>query len=247
MKKLIINCILTLVALSSADAQSPDGKEILLKIDQNLSSENRIFISSMIIHGRRSSQTVKMKTWTAGEKKSFTEYLFPVREQGTKMLKLENQLWIYSPGADRIIQIAGHMLRQSVMGSDLSYEDLMEDSKLTDRYNAKVTGTEIIDGRNCWVLDLKALVPEIAYQGMKLWVDQERNIPLREEMYAKSGTLLKRTELSNVELINRRWYPKRILFKDMLKEGMGTELIVEDIQFNVPIADYIFSKASLKK
>jgi hypothetical protein len=66
-------------------------------------------------------------------------------------------------------------------------------------------------------------------------------------MYAKSGTLLKRTELSNVELINRRWYPKRILFKDMLKEGMGTELIVEDIQFNVPIADYIFSKASLKK
>ena len=247
MNKLIIIFLLTLTALSSVNAQYPDGKEILLKIDQNLSSENRIFISSMIIHGRRSSQTVKMKTWTAGEKKSFTEYLFPVREQGTKMLKLEDQLWIYSPDADRIIQIAGHMLRQSVMGSDLSYEDLMEDSRLTDRYNAKVTGTEIVDGRTCWVVDLKAFVPEIAYQGMKIWVDQDRNIPLREEMYAKSGTLLKRTELSNVELINRRWYPKRILFKDMLKEGMGTELIVEEIQFNVPIADYIFSKASLKK
>ena len=247
MNKLIIIFLLILTAFSSVNAQYPDGKEILLKIDQNLSSENRIFISSMIIHGRRSSQTVKMKTWTAGEKKSFTEYLFPVREQGTKMLKLEDQLWIYSPDADRIIQIAGHMLRQSVMGSDLSYEDLMEDSRLTDRYNAKVTGTEIIDGRTCWVVDLEAFVPEIAYQGMKIWVDQDRNIPLREEMYAKSGTLLKRTELSNVELINRRWYPKRILFKDMLKEGMGTELIVEEIQFNVPIADYIFSKASLKK
>jgi outer membrane lipoprotein-sorting protein len=133
------------------------------------------------------------------------------------------------------------------MGSDLSYEDLMEDSRLTDRYKAEVTGTETVDGRTCWVVDLKAFVPEIAYQGMKLWVDQERNIPLREEMYAKSGTLLKRTELSNVELINKRWYPKKILFKDMLKEGMGTELIVEDIQFNVPIADHIFSKASLKK
>jgi outer membrane lipoprotein-sorting protein len=247
MKKLIFTFILTLTVLSSANAQYPGGKEILQKIDQNLSSENRIFISSMIIHGRRSSQTVKMKTWTAGEKKSFTEYLFPVREQGTKMLKLEDQLWIYAPDADRIIQIAGHMLRQSVMGSDLSYEDLMEDSRLTDRYKAEVTGTETVDGRTCWVVDLKAFVPEIAYQGMKLWVDQERNIPLREEMYAKSGTLLKRTELSNVELINKRWYPKKILFKDMLKEGMGTELIVEDIQFNVPIADHIFSKASLKK
>lgn len=247
MKKLIFTFILILTVLSSAHAQYPGGKEILQKIDQNLSSENRIFISSMIIHGRRSSQTVKMKTWTAGEKKSFTEYLFPVREQGTKMLKLEDQLWIYSPDADRIIQIAGHMLRQSVMGSDLSYEDLMEDSRLTDRYNAEVTGAETVDGRTCWVVDLKAFVPEIAYQGMKIWVDKERNIPLREEMYAKSGTLLKRIELSNIELINGRWYPKKMLFKDMLKEGMGTEFVVEDIQFNAPIPDYIFSKASLKK
>ncbi len=247
MKKLIFTFILILTGFSAVNAQYPDGKAILLKIDQNLSSENRIFLSSMIIHGRRSTHTVKMKTWTAGEKRSFTEYLFPAREQGTKMLKLEDQMWIYSPEADRIIQIAGHMLRQSVMGSDLSYEDLMEDSRLTDRYNAEVTGTETVDGRICWVVDLKAFVPEIAYQGMKIWVDQDRNIPLREEMYAKSGTLLKRTELSNVELINKRWYPKKILFKDMLKEGMGTELIVEDIQFNVPIADHIFSKASLKK
>jgi len=163
------------------------------------------------------------------------------------MLKLEDQLWIYSPDADRIIQIAGHMLRQSVMGSDLSYEDLMEDSRLTDRYNAKVTGTEIIDDRNCWVIQLTAFVPEIAYQGMKLWVDKDRFIPLREEMYAKSGTLLKRIELSDIELINGRWYPKKMLFKDMLKEGLGTEFVVEDIQFNAQIPDYIFSKASLKK
>ncbi len=43
MKKLIITFILILTALSSVNAQYPDGKEILLKIDQNLSSENRIF------------------------------------------------------------------------------------------------------------------------------------------------------------------------------------------------------------
>jgi len=95
--------------------------------------------------------------------------------------------------------------------------------------------------------DLEAFVPEIAYQGMKIWVDQDRNIPLREEMYAKSAHCLSGPSYQMFELINRRWYPKRILFKDMLKEGMGTELIVEEIQFNVPIADYIFSKASLKK
>jgi outer membrane lipoprotein-sorting protein len=244
MKKMMI---LFLIGFCTLQAQLPDGKKILDKIDQNLSSENRVFSSSMIIHGRRTTSTVRLKTWTAGQNKSFTEYLYPVREQGTKMLKLEEQLWIYSPSTDRIIQIAGHMLRQSVMGSDLSYEDLMEDNKLTDRYNAEVTGSEIVDGHNCWVIKLTAFVPEIAYQQQKLWVDQERNIPLREEMYAKSGTLLKKTELSDIQRINGRWYPKKIVFKDMLKEGMGTEFIIEDIEFNVQIDSYIFSKASLKK
>ncbi|HOW30273.1 MAG TPA: outer membrane lipoprotein-sorting protein [Bacteroidales bacterium] len=235
------------LSISSAYAQYPDGKEILKKIDQNLSSDNRIFTSKMIIHGRRTSRTIESKTWTAGEKKSFTEYLFPAREQGTKMLKLDDQLWIYSPSTDRTIQIAGHMLRQSVMGSDLSYEDLMEDNRLLNHYNAVVTGAENVAGRPCWVVKLTAFDPNMAYQGLKLWVDKERNIPLKEEMYAKSGTLLKRSELSNVENINGRWYPKKIVFKDMLKDGEGTEFIIGNIQFNAAIPEYVFSKANLKK
>lgn len=246
MKKILLVSV-AMILLAPLSGQYPDGKELLGKIDNNMASENRYYESSMIIHGRRTALTFRLRTWTAGETKSFTEYLFPVREQGTKMLKLDDQLWIYSPSADRIIQIAGHMLRQSVMGSDLSYEDLMEDSKLSDQYNAKVTGTEIVEGRNCWIVELKAFVPEIAYHGKKLWVDQERNIPLKEELFAKSGTLLKRTQLSDVRRIGERWYPGRILFKDMLKEGEGTELVIEKIQFNISVPDHIFSKASLKK
>jgi outer membrane lipoprotein-sorting protein len=244
MKTLLITL---LTGISAVYGQQPDAKEILRRIDRNMSSENRVFTSKMIIHGRRADRTVESKTWTAGDKKSYTEYLFPVRDQGTKMLKLEDQLWIYSPSTDRIIQIAGHMLRQSVMGSDLSYEDLMEDSKLIDHYNAELEGSEKIDDRLCWVLKLTAFDPEMAYQGRKLWVDQERNIPLREELFAKSGTLLKRTELSNVVNLHRRWFPMKVVFKDMLKEGNGTEFIIGDIQFDVSIPDYIFSKASLKK
>jgi len=238
---------IALFSFSAVMAQNPDGKEILRKIDQNMSSENRVFTSKMIIHGRRETRTIESKTWSSGEKKSFTEYLFPVREQGTKMLKLDNQLWIYSPTTDRIIQIAGHMLRQSVMGSDLSYEDLMEDNKLINHYNAEVTGSEKISDRMCWVVKLTAFDPEVAYQTKKMWVDRERFIPLKEEFFAKSGTLLKRTVLSDVVNLNGRWFPKKIVFKDMLKEGEGTEFIMENIQFNVIIPEYIFSKASLKK
>ncbi len=241
-----ILAILFLVT-TSAFAQNPDGKEILRRIDLNMASENRVFTSKMIIHGKRNTRTIESKSWTAGEKKSFTEYLYPEREKGTKMLKLDDQLWIYSPSTDRIIQIAGHMLRQSVMGSDLSYEDMMEDNKLSNHYNAAVTGTETIDNRSCWVLKLTAFDPEVAYQVRKMWVDRERNIPLKEELYAKSGTLLKRTLLSDVVNMSGRWFPKKIVFKDMLKDGEGTEFIMEEIKFNAAVPEYTFSKANLKK
>ena len=54
-------------------------------------------------------------------------------------------------------------------------------------------------------------------------------------------------ELSDVKQIQGRWFPKKVLFKDMLKDGEGTEFLIEDINFNVAIPDYLLSKASLKK
>jgi outer membrane lipoprotein-sorting protein len=154
---------------------------------------------------------------------------------------------MYSPSTDRIIKISGHMLRQSVMGSDLSYEDMLEDKKLTDNYDAEVTGTEDIDGFSCWVLKLTAKTTDVAYHSRKMWVDKSRMIPLKEELYARSGKLLKKTELKDIQKMQGRWFPKRIIFKDMLKKGGGTEFVIEAIQFDVDIPEHIFSKASLKK
>ena len=245
MKVFIFSFVLLWVNLITA--QVPSGEAILESIDRNMSSESRVFISKMVIHGKRSGRTIESKSWAVGDKKSFTEYLAPAREKGTKMLKLEDQLWMYSPSTDRTIQISGHMLRQSVMGSDLSYEDMMEDNKLKNNYYAAVTGTDTVDGRLCWILELTGKTKDLAYHLRKLWVDKDRNIPLKEELFAKSGKLLKKMELKDVEKIQGRWFPKRLIFKDMLKTGEGTEFIVESINFNVDIPEYKFSKAALRK
>ena len=244
MKNLTIPSLLLSVTLYG---QTPSANEIIQRVDRNMSADSRIMTSKMVIHNRRNTRTVSSKTWGEGEKKSYTEYLAPAREQGTKMLKLEDQLWIYSPETDRIIQISGHMLRQSVMGSDLSYEDMMEDPNLLNHYTGKIDGEEKVDGRNCWVITLNAKTPDVTYQTQKVWVDQERFVPLKKEMYAKSGMLLKKLELSDIEQIQGRWYPKRMLFKDVLKEGEGTEFLIGEISFNGDIPQYLFSKAALKK
>ena len=244
MRKLVIPIFMLCVSIN---AQNPSAREIIEKVDKNMSAESRVFTSRMIIHNPRNTRTIESKSWSMGETKSYTEYISPPREQGTKMLKLDNLLWIFSPSTDRIIQISGHMLRQSVMGSDLSYEDMMEDPHLLNHYTGKVDGQERLADRDCWIITLIAINADVAYEMQKVWVDKDRFIPLKKELYAKSGVLLKRMELSDILQIQGRWYPKKILFKDVLKEGDGTEFQMMEIEFNTKIPDYIFSKASLKK
>lgn len=244
--KVIISIAFLLISIISF-GQYPDGKELLEKIDENMSSDSRIFTSTMIIHGRRGSRNVESKTWAEGEDNSYTEYLAPAREEGTKMLKLENMLWMYSPSTDRTIKISGHMLRQSVMGSDLSYEDMLDDKKMTESYDAVVTADEEYNGTLCWIIDLKARTDDLAYDSRKIWVDKEKFIPVKQELFAKSGKLLKRMEMSDVVRVEGRWYPRKMTFKDMLKDGKGTEFNVNEIQFNVPIPADILNKGSLRK
>jgi outer membrane lipoprotein-sorting protein len=243
----LYSLIILLIFISYGKAQTPSGERILEKVDENYGSDNKIMVSTMVIHGRRGSREVTSKTWVMGDDKSFTEYLAPAREKGTKMLKLEDQLWMYSPSTDRTIQIAGHMLRQSVMGSDLSYEDMMEDPKLQNMYNAEVTGEESYMDRLCWVLELTSFKEDIAYHSRKIWVDQERFVVLKEDRFAKGGKLLKTTEITKVEEMNNRWVPTHALFKDVLKSGEGTEFIVESMEFNAEIPEHIFTKAALRR
>jgi outer membrane lipoprotein-sorting protein len=228
-------------------AQYPSGKKLLEDIDKNLSSKNRVVVSKMVVHGQRGSRTIESKSWSIGDEKAFTEYLAPAREKGTKMLKVEDDLWLYSPDTDRTIKISGHMLRQSVMGSDLSYEDMMDDKKLSEAYDAAVTAEDTLDGRECWMVDLTGKEKDLAYHFRKLWVDKSRTIPLKEELIAKSGKLLKKIEFKDVEKLSGRWFPKKMIFKDMLKTGKGTEFIVDSIEFDVDIPAYKFTKASLRK
>lgn len=243
----IFTLLFLLLSSTYSYADFPEGSKILTRVDQNMNSKTQVVTSKMVIHSRRDTRTIESKSWTQGTTQSYTEYLSPAREQGTKMLKLGDKLWMYSPSTDRIIQISGHMLRQSVMGSDLSYEDMMEDQRLSEIYDASITGTEVVQERTCWILDLVAKNDDVAYHSRKMWVDQDRYVPLKEELYAKSGKLLKKTDLKNFKLINDRWYPMLLVYKDVLKTGDGTQFIIDSIEFDTLIPAHLFSKAALRR
>ena len=223
-------------------------EEIIVAMDKNLNAKSRIMKSKMIVHGRRSTRTIESRNWVIGIDQAFTEYLSPPREAGTKMLKLDDKLWTYSPQTDRVIQISGHMLRQSVMGSDMSYNDMMEDKPLQDLYKATLEGSININDRKHWVIYLEAKVKGLSYPMRRAWVDTEYLLPMKEELYAKSGKLLKTATMGDVKRIQGRWFPSRFIYKDELKRNSkGTEWVIEEISFDMNISASRFSKAMLRK
>ena len=239
-----------IISLSLLTGQDGDISidEIITKIDKNLNAKSRILTSKMVVHGRRLSRTIESKNWVIGTNQAFTEYISPAREAGTKMLKLNDKLWTYSPQTDRVIQISGHMLRQSVMGSDMSYNDMMEDRPIEEIYEANISGSEIIDNRDYWIITMEAKVKGLPYPKRKAWVDKEYFLPIIEELYAKSGKLLKTSRLSEIEKVQGRWFPSKFIYKDELKRNSkGTEWIIDEIKFDVDIPKSRFSKALLRK
>ena len=123
----------------------------------------------------------------------------------------------------------------------------MEDTYLRNQYDGEITGSGKIEGRDVWIIGLSSEKDNTAYAKRKIWVDKERYLILKEELYAKSGKLLKQVDIHEVMLVEGRWVAVYATYKDVLKEGSGTELLIESISFDENVPDYIFSKASLRK
>ena len=246
----MIKILISILSFAFLLGQSNDMsvQDIIRAMDENLNAKSRVLTSKMVVHGRRTSRTIESKNWVIGIDLAFTEYLSPPREKGTKMLKLGDKLWTYSPQTDRVIQISGHMLRQSVMGSDMSYNDMMEDRPLIELYEATLEGSVEINGRDHWIMLLEAKVKGLSYPMRRAWIDKEYLLPMKEELYAKSGKLLKTSTMDGIKKVQGRWFPSRFIYKDELKRNSkGTEWIIDEIAFDIDIHESRFSKALLRK
>lgn len=246
----MIKILISFLSFTFLFAQADDMsvQDIIKAMDNNLNAKSRIMTSKMVVHGRRASRTIESRSWVVGIDLAFTEYLSPPREAGTKILKDGDKLWTYSPQTDRVIQISGHMLRQSVMGSDMSYNDMMEDRPLMDLYEATLESSVEINGRDHWIVLLTAKAKGLSYPMRRAWIDKEYLLPMKEELYAKSGKRLKTSTMDGIKKVQGRWFPSRFIFKDELKRNSkGTEWIIEEIEFDTEIPDSRFLKAGLRK
>lgn len=235
------------VALLPFTARAATLDEILSKVDTNMTYDTRETVLKMTVTKGDRVKVYRMHSYGRGADEAAVEYLEPARDKGTKMLKNASDLWMWLPAVEKTQKISGHMLRQSMMGSDMSYEDMMQASAWRKQYGGTVVGEETLDGRKVWKLELKATTPDVSYPRRLVWVDQATYIPLKQELYALSGMMLKSWIMSDVKDFGGRPFPTRMVIEDKVQAGSRTELVFEDIKFAVPLQDEVFSMRWLER
>lgn len=248
-KKNVLIFIVLIFALiffnTAAAAQDLSAEEIIERRDENEYIITAYSEAEMIIKNSGRTQSKTMRSWQDKEN-ALAEFTNP-RDRGTKFLKRKDNLWMFFPQAEDLVKISGHMLEQGMMGSDFSYQDMLESDKLTELYNFKIIGEEEYQGRPTYKLEgVKVPGKEVSYYRRVVWIDKERFVGLKEDLYAESGRLLKEARVTEVEKIEDRWYPVRMIMENKLRKNTSTEFIVNKIEFNPELPENIFTLERLR-
>lgn len=238
--------LLAAPALSLA-GELPTADELIAAMDKNMTFQTRRSRIVMVVEGRR-TRTYDMVSYGRGQNDAAMEYLAPARDKGTRMLKLGNEMWLYLPGVDRVQKISGHMLREGMMGSDLSYEDMMSATELRSKYTSTVIGEETVGDVPCWKVEMKAKDDTVSYPRRLSWIAKDTFIATKQELYALSGMLLKTWTMSEVkEFPGGRKFPTKMVITDNVKKDSSTHLEFKELEFGVPLEQEVFALRWLER
>ncbi|MDR2537311.1 MAG: outer membrane lipoprotein-sorting protein [Treponema sp.] len=251
MKKMMTMVFALVIAAGALMAQSalsaaPTALELVRRIDDNEIYSTIQYEGTMTIQyqGRRYVKT--MRAWARGNSDSFIE--FTNREdRGTKYLKTNGRLYVYSPDTEEVMLISGHMLKESMMGSDMSYEDAIDNGSLESRYTPSIAGSENWNGQDCWILELTAKSHTESYPKQKLWIDKANGDMLHSERYALSGAKLKEVTILKVQEFGGRRFPVETEMRDLLRRDSKTTFTMRNVILDQPIADSVFSQRNLSR
>jgi outer membrane lipoprotein-sorting protein len=247
----LIAFLIPFAALSPAGAQTaasagPSGAEILAAVDRNAAFSTVSYEASLEVTKGKKTSVKTMKALAARDERSLVEFTNP-EDAGVKYLKLKDELWAYFPDENDTVKISGHQLKEGFMGSDLSYEDSLDLDALSGKYETKLRGTEDLDGRKAYVIDLSAVAKDAPYDLRSLWVDAERSIILKQEMKSKSGTLIKSSRALEVKRVQGHWYVSALEMKDMRKKDSLTVFRTLSIAYDLKIDPKKFFLENISK
>jgi hypothetical protein len=151
---------------------------------------------------------------------------------------------VFTP-PDSLRPLTAAQMQDGVFGSDLAYEDLVENFYAWE--HQAIAGTETVDRVPCQILESKiGKGGRSTYARVRSWIDPKRMVPLRIEKYLASGELARRIETTRVAKDDTdRPVPASFSVQRAGKESV-TELEGSNSRHDLTHADADFTPEALK-
>lgn len=175
------------------------------------------------------------------------QILFPKERKGESVLLHRgggkfSGTFFKPPNAIRSIPSA--KLNEPLFGSDLSYEDIIDNPFTWDQQ--AIVGTDIVDNFPCQILESKpGKDRSSSYSSVRTWVDQRRFVPLRIEKYDSSGKVVRRINTTRILLDGGDSIPANLSVHG--PNNSVTEIDGSRIKRGVTFADAEFTPEGLKQ
>ncbi len=189
--------------------------------------------------------------------KGITIVLEPAAERGIGMLTYsyddaarDNETWLYLSALGRIKRIASGNSDDdsepaSVFGSEFTTEDT--DTGKLEEYEINLLEDTTEAGREVWKIEMipnEERARKSRYSRTVSYIDKERLVALKVEMYDQYGTEIKRLLASRVEEINDVWMARSLTMMNLVSNRLSNMAILE-INLGVDVEDEFLTTRTL--
>jgi len=190
--------------------------------------------------------------------KSIAILLEPASERGIGMLtytyedtERDNETWLYLSALGKVKRISvrnnddEETESASLFGTEITTED-QETGKLDD-YTYEMLEQGEYRGRQVVVIETKPKEHRInraTYGKTRSWIDIERFIVLKAQMFDKHDNPIKRIEVGKVKKINNIWMGRSLTFMNSVSQRL-TNMKLEAISFDMDIDESFLTQRAL--
>ncbi len=170
------------------------------------------------------------------------------KDDGTVFLKTGGNLWMYLPKAGKKLRMPPSMMMDPWMGSDLTNDDLVHESSISEDYDSRIISEEKVSNGTRYTLELIPHEDAPVVWGKIIFViDMPGYIPVRADYYDEAGKKVRTINYSEVKTLGGRKLPTVMEVIPGDKKGQKTILTVIDLKFGVSISSDRFDVNQMER
>lgn len=240
--------VIGVVSVSTfAAAQERNANDLLNRVDDLYRGDSSKGQMTMTVVTRNYTRTLVAEMASRGQDNTLIRILEPKKERGTATLRVDRDIWNYLPKVDRVIKLPSSMMSVSWMGSHITNNDLVRESRFADDFECIIAFDGEREGQQ--VVDIDCLPLEdaaVEWGKVSLSMESLKELPLEVRYYDEDIALSRTITYGELDLVDGREIPTKMVVVPTDKPEESTTMKWDALTFDVDISDDFFSIRSLK-